>query len=111
MKRSRTIVFHCRFGGPLGWGHVIRSSALAEAAQDFGWKTILYSSSDFELLGSETLLAFDEHISVQEQSMESVLRGAEAVFVDEMYWKDEDFEEVAHLARASDCLLVATDIT
>ncbi|MEM9159475.1 MAG: hypothetical protein AAGB46_10535, partial [Verrucomicrobiota bacterium] len=106
---GREIVFYCRFGGKLGWGHVIRCSALAEAAQDSGWNTKLYTRSDLSVLGEETRAAFNEFVDEGSVALEEVVESADVLFVDEMYWKDSDFERVAKVTRARGCCLAATD--
>lgn len=86
-----SVVFKCSFGGLDGWGHVIRSAALASAFQRRGWQTVLWSESDCLQLPAEARAAFDVHRS---GPLDRSWAAASALFVDEMYTGDAELEEL-----------------
>lgn len=83
-----TIVFKCQFGGENGWGHVVRSSALANEFLRNGWKTVLCSEGPIASLPDEVARAFIEVVSTLPE------QGA-ILFVDEMYTSQCELEKLA----------------
>lgn len=107
--RARRIVFKCSFGGSDGWGHVIRSSALASLFRERGWETALWTSSDYSTLPSEVASGFCHY------GDEASLLGAEfdprLLVVDEMYTSDAAFADLESRWRrgAEHRLMVGVD--
>lgn len=106
----RTMVFECRFGGLHGWGHLSRCCAVAQAAKARGWRTVLWSPSPIAEAASELREAFDEVLRSDAEGGAAPREASEAsvVLVDEMYWKDHDYERL-RIRLGERALVVATD--
>lgn len=109
----KTIAFLCEFGGKHGWGHLIRCSALAQAASKFEWKSILAANGPKEAMPKEVFESFDEHSFIQDfDSLPKAALKSDVLFVDFMYWPDEGYErmrKVFNPESKENLLLVATD--
>ena len=92
------IVFKCEFGLETGWGHVIRSSAVAGQFQENGWDTVLWSNSDVSALPSEVSSSFGS--CREDPFLRPIAAGFDVVFVDEMYTSDDDLEEKLALNKS-----------
>ncbi len=102
--RTKKIVFECRFGKEEGWGHLVRCSALAQAAQLRGWRTCLLSGSKLNIAPAEIQEAFDIRIERDGSSLDvcpEELKDANALVIDEMYWSDDDIGRLANVFKGA----------
>lgn len=60
------LLFRCDFGGSAGWGHLVRCSALAQAARAYGFPTGLVTRGDLNELPEELATSFNAFFSVNE---------------------------------------------
>ena len=100
--KTRKIVFECRFGKKEGWGHLVRCSALAQAAQLRGWRTCLLSGSKLNIAPAEVQEAFDICVERDGSSLDvcpEELKDANALVIDEMYWSDDDIGRLVNVFK------------
>ncbi|MCH6255878.1 hypothetical protein MLD52_04920 [Puniceicoccaceae bacterium K14] len=89
------IAFLCEFGGAHGWGHLIRCTAMAQAASSLGWRTILVADGPCERMPQEAEEAFDsfEFVGSFDSLPESVLN-SDVLFADFMYRENEFYHSI-----------------
>jgi len=99
---AKRVVFRCSFGEQQGWGHVVRSSALAAAFQEAGWQTVLWSHGPLSALPGDVRSAFSACQSPSAAPSGSIL------FIDEMYASDLELRSIIRAWQsASPCGVVA----
>ena len=87
------LLFHCHFGGTHGWGHLIRSSALAAEAKARGFHCILWTDGDSRNLIDDIKNAF--HTITPELPNETFF----AVIFDDHYITAEQIEAIPIIGR------------
>lgn len=88
-RPARAALFRLEFGGVLGWGHLVRSGALAGELRARGWRCDLWTSGQIDAVPRELREPFAGVIRFETSSCASVPSGYDWLVVDH-YGSDDE---------------------